>query len=239
MNNITNQITAAMNHPTSFNNEGGAGASAITNHSFVPNVIQTTTKGDRSFDIYSCLLSNRIIVLNGPVTTESANNVVAQMLYLEQQNKSQDIQLYISSPGGDVLAGLAVYDTMKTVACDVSTTVTSAASMGSFLAMAGTPGKRYVTKSSRTMVHRVSYGLAGAQGTLYQVKEARGDIEATFQEGEYINDYLTQCYVDNNTAGMTFDQMQKIMRHDKWLSAEQAIQLGLADHVVQSRKVVK
>src|SRR6056300_1568827 len=138
--------------------------------SLVPMVVESTSKGERAFDIYSRLLKERIIMLNGPVEDYMANLVVAQLLFLESENTGKDISLFINSPGGVVTAGLSIYDTMQFIKPDVKTYVMGqAASMGSFLAMAGTPGKRYVLPESRTMIHQPSGG-AGGQATDMEIQ---------------------------------------------------------------------
>jgi ATP-dependent Clp protease, protease subunit len=134
----------------------------------VPMVVEKTGTGERAYDIYSRLLKDRIVMLNGPVNDHSANLVVAQMLFLESESATKDITLYINSPGGLVTAGLGIYDTMQFIKCDVQTVVVGqACSMGSFLAMAGTAGKRIVLPESRTMIHRVSSGTPGTSGSVH------------------------------------------------------------------------
>ena len=134
----------------------------------VPMVVEQTGRGERSYDIYSRLLKDRIVMLNGEVNDQSSNLVVAQMLFLESQNSDEDINFYINSPGGGVTSGLAIYDTMQFINAPVSTIVMGqACSMGSFLAMAGEPGKRFVLPNSRTMIHRVSSGTRGTSGSVH------------------------------------------------------------------------
>jgi len=134
----------------------------------IPMVVEKQAGGERAYDIYSRLMKDRIIMLNGPVEDNMANVIVAQMLFLEAENPSKDIQLYINSPGGAVTAGLAIYDTMQYIKCDVRTIVMGqACSMGSFLAMSGTKGKRTVLPESRTMIHRVSSGTRGTSGSVH------------------------------------------------------------------------
>jgi len=134
----------------------------------IPMVVEKEANGERSWDIYSRLMKDRIIMLNGPVEDTMANVIMAQMLYLESENPDKDINLYINSPGGSVTAGLAIYDTMQYIKCDVRTIFAGqAASMGSFLAQAGTSGKRIVLPESRTMIHRVSSGTRGTAGSVH------------------------------------------------------------------------
>ena len=134
----------------------------------IPMVVETTSKGERAYDIYSRLLKDRIVMLNGPVEDQMANSIIAQLLFLESEDPDKDILLYINSPGGQVSAGLGIYDTMQFIKCDVSTVVIGqACSMGSFLAQAGAKGKRIVLPESRTMIHRVSSGTRGTSGTVH------------------------------------------------------------------------
>jgi len=135
--------------------------------SLIPMVVETTSKGERAYDIYSRLLKDRIVMLNGPVEDNMANSIIAQLLFLESEDPDKDILLYINSPGGQVSAGLGIYDTMQFIKCDVSTVVIGqACSMGSFLAQAGAKGKRIVLPESRTMIHRVSSGTRGTSGSV-------------------------------------------------------------------------
>ena len=165
-----------------------------------------------------------------------SNVVVAQLLFLESENPGKDISLFINSPGGLVTAGLAIYDTMQFVACDVATYVMGqAASMGSFLAQAGAPGKRFVLPESRTMIHRVSSGTPGTRGSVHVQELQFEDAKRTYEESQRINKRLTELYVKHNTAGKTYDEMFETMKFDTFLSAEQAVQWGLADKVLDKR----
>ncbi len=189
----------------------------------VPMVVEQTGRGERSYDIYSRLLKDRIVMLTGEVNDMTANLVVAQMLFLESQNSSEDINFYINSPGGGVTAGLGIYDTMQFIKSPVSTIVMGqACSMGSFLAMAGEPGKRFVLPNSRTMIHQPSGG-AGGQAT---------DMEIQVQEILKIKKNLTDIYVKHNSAGKTFDELAQAMERDNFMSANEAVEFGLADKVV-------
>jgi ATP-dependent Clp protease protease subunit len=204
--------------------------------SLIPMVVESTSKGERAYDIYSRLLKERIIMLNGPVEDHMSNVVVAQLLFLESENPGKDISLFINSPGGLVTAGLAIYDTMQFVACDVATYVMGqAASMGSFLAQAGAPGKRFVLPESRTMIHRVSSGTPGTRGSVHVQELQFEDAKRTYEESQRINKRLTELYVKHNTAGKTYDEMFETMKFDTFLSAEQAVQWGLADKVLDKR----
>jgi ATP-dependent Clp protease protease subunit len=202
----------------------------------VPIVIEQESRGERSYDIYSRLLKDRIIMLNGPVEDNMANLVVAQMLFLESQDSEKDINLYINSPGGLVTAGLAIYDTMQFIKPDVSTIVMGqAASMGSFLAQAGAPGKRYVLPETRTMIHRVSSGTPGTRGSVHVQELQFEDARRSFEESQRINQRLTELYVRHNTAGKTYEEMFETMKFDTFLSAEEAVSNGLADRVIARR----
>jgi len=202
----------------------------------VPIVLEHTAKGERSYDIYSRLLKDRIIMLDTEVSEHSASLIVAQMLFLESEDPDKDISLYINSPGGLVTAGLAIYDTMQFIKCDVQTIVIGqAASMGSFLANAGAPGKRFVLPESRTMIHRVSSGTPGTRGSVHVQELEFEDARRTFEESVRINKRLTELYVRHNTAGKTYDELFETMKFDTFLSAEQAVEYGLADRIVTKR----
>jgi len=192
----------------------------------VPIVIESEQKGERSYDIYSRLLKDRIIMLNGPVEDHMANLIVAQMLFLESQNPDKAINLYINSPGGVITAGMAIYDTMQFIKCPVSTMVMGqACSMGSFLAQAGAAGKRYVLPYSRTMIHQPSGGARGMQS----------DIEIQYKEITHMKKMLTDLYVKHNTAGKTYEDFERDMDRDNFMTAEEAVEYGLADKVIETR----
>jgi len=202
----------------------------------IPMVVEQESRGERSYDIYSRLMKDRIIMLNGPVEDNMANVIVAQMLFLESENPDKDINLYINSPGGAVTAGLAIYDTMQYIKCDVKTIVMGqAASMGSFLAQAGAPGKRIVLPESRTMIHRVSSGTRGTSGSVHVQNLEFEDMKRSLEESNRINERLTELYVKHNSAGKTFEELFETMKFDTFLSAEEAVQNGFADKVVTSR----
>lgn len=202
----------------------------------VPVVVEQTGRGERSYDIYSRLMKDRIVILNGEVHDTSANLVLAQLLYLESQNSSEDIHLYINSPGGSVTAGLAIYDTMQFISSPVSTIVIGqAASMGSFLAQAGEPGKRFVLPESRTMIHRVSSGTPGTRGSVHVQELQFEDTRRTFEESKRVNQRLTELYVKHNTKGKTFEEMSEVMKFDTFLSAQEAVDFGLADEIIEKR----
>ena len=202
----------------------------------VPIVVEQESKGERSYDIYSRLLKDRIIMLNSVVEDNMANLIVAQMLFLESQNSDKDINLYINSPGGQVTAGLAIYDTMQLIKCDVKTIVLGqACSMGSFLAQAGAPGKRFVLPESRTMIHRVSSGTPGTSGSVHVQELQFEDAKRHFEESQKINKRLTELYVKHNTANKTYEELFETMKFDTFLTAEEAVDNGFADKVMESR----
>jgi ATP-dependent Clp protease protease subunit len=158
------------------------------------------------------------------------------MLFIEADNPDKDINLYINSPGGSVTAGLAIYDTMQFIKPDVKTIVMGqAASMGSFLAQAGATGKRYVLPESRTMIHRVSSGTPGTRGSVHVQELEFEDARRHFEESKRLNQRLTELYVRHNTAGKTYDELFETMKFDTFLSAQEAVDAGLADRVVESR----
>ena len=204
--------------------------------SLIPMVVEQTAKGERAYDIYSRLLKDRIVMLDTEVSEHSASLIVAQMLFLESENPDKDISFYINSPGGLVTAGLAIYDTMQFIKPDVQTIVIGqAASMGSFLAQAGAPGKRFVLPESRTMIHRVSSGTPGTRGSVHVQELQFEDAKRTYEESQRINTRLTELYVKHNTVGKTYDEMYELMKFDTFLSAQQAVDLGLADKIVEKR----
>ena len=192
----------------------------------IPTVIEQSGRGERAYDIYSRLLKDRIIMLNGPVEDHSANLIVSQMLFLESEDSTADIHLYINSPGGVITAGMSIYDTMQFINPDVSTIVIGqACSMGSFLAQAGAPDKRFVLPHSRTMIHQPSGGARGQQS----------DIEIQYKEITYMKKMLTELYVKHNTARKTYEDFERDMDRDNFMTAQQAIDYGLADAIAEKR----
>ena len=190
-------------------------------------VIESTSKGDRAFDIYSRLLKERIIMLNGPIEDHMANLVVAQLLFLESENPDKDISLFINSPGGVVTAGMSIYDTMQFIKSDIKTYVMGqACSMGSLLAQAGASGKRFMLPNARHMIHQPSGG-AGGQAT---------DMEIQVTEILKMKKNLTNIYVKHNSKGKTYDQLAADMERDKFMSAEEALEYGLIDKIVEQRQ---
>jgi ATP-dependent Clp protease protease subunit len=199
-------------------------------------VVEQTAKGERSYDIYSRLLKDRIVMLDTDVNEHTASLIVAQLLFLESEDSNKDISFYINSPGGLVTAGLAIYDTMQFIRPEVQTIVIGqAASMGSFLAQAGAPGKRFVLPESRTMIHRVSSGTPGTRGSVHVQDLQFEDARRTFEESVRINKRLTELYVRHNTANKTYEELYELMKFDTFLSAQQAVELGLADKIVEKR----
>jgi len=193
----------------------------------VPMVIEKTGQGERAFDIYSRLLNERIIFLNGPVDDHSANLVIAQMLHLESIDSERDINFYINSPGGVITAGMGIYDVMQFIKPDVATFVIGqACSMGSFLAQAGTAGKRFMLPYARHMIHQPSGGARGMQS----------DIEIQYKEITYLKDMLTKLYVRHNSAGKTYEEFERDMDRDTFMSAQEALAYGLCDRIVENRQ---
>ena len=204
--------------------------------SLIPMVVEQTSKGERSYDIYSRLLRDRIVMLDTDVNEHTASLIVAQLLFLEAEDPEKDISFYINSPGGSVSAGLAIYDTMQFIRPDVHTIVIGqACSMGSFLAQAGAPGKRFVLPESRTMIHRVSSGTPGTRGSVHVQELEFEDARRSFEESKRVNQRLTELYVKHNTAGKTYDEFYELMKFDTFLSAQEAVNMGLADKIVEKR----
>ena len=192
----------------------------------VPMVIESSSKGERAYDIYSRLLKERIIMLNGPVEDQMANIIVAQLLFLESENPDKDISLFINSPGGVVTAGMSIYDTMQFIKPDVSTYVMGqACSMGSLLATAGAKGKRFMLPNARHMIHQPSGGARG-QAT---------DMQIQVEEIIKMKKTLTEIYVKHNSQGKTFAQMTADMERDKFMSADEALAYGLVDKIITER----
>ena len=188
----------------------------------LPYVIEKTSRGERSYDIYSRLLEDRIVFIQGTVHELMANAVVAQLLFLQKEAKNQDIQMFINSPGGDVNAGLAIFDTMKYVSCDISTVcIGQAASMGAVLLSAGTKGKRHALPSARVMIHQP---WGGAGGTA-------GDISIQTKEILRLKKYLNQILAD--ASGKKLNQVEKDTDKDYFLSAAEAKEYGLIDDVIE------
>ncbi len=190
----------------------------------VPMVIEQTSRGERSFDIYSRLLKERVIFIVGPIEDQMANLVVAQLLFLESENPDKDIHLYINSPGGSVTAGLSIYDTMQFIKPEVSTMcVGQAASMGAFLLSGGAQGKRLILPNARTMIHQPS---GGAQGQA-------SDIEIQAKEILFLRERLNRMLSEH--TGQPMDVIERDTERDRFMSAEQSVEYGLVDQVITSR----
>ena len=190
----------------------------------VPMVVEQTNRGERSFDIFSRLLNDRVIILSDEVNDTTASLVVAQLLYLEAQDPDKDIHLYINSPGGSVTAGLAIYDTMQYISCDVSTICMGmAASMGAFLMCAGAKGKRYALPNSEIMIHQPMGGMQG-QATDMKIHAAR-----ILRMREKLNQIMSE------RTGQPLDVIQRDTERDHFLSAQQALEYGLIDKVIDKR----
>ena len=193
--------------------------------SLIPMVVDRTDNGERSYDIYSRLLEDRVIFLSGEITDDVANTVVAQLIYLESKDPSKDISIYINSPGGSVTAGLAIYDTMNYVRCDVATIcVGLAASMGAFLLSSGAKGKRYSLANSEIMIHQVLGGASG-QAT---------DVEIQTRQLLRMKDKLNSILAKN--VGKDVAEVQKDTERDYFMSAEEAKDYGIVDEVFYTRK---
>ncbi len=193
---------------------------------FVPFVIEKTSQGERSYDIYSRLLKERIVFLNGEVNDAVSNSICAQLLFLEAEDPDADISFYINSPGGVVTSGMAMYDTMQYIKPDVSTIVMGqACSMGSLLAQAGTAGKRKMLPNARHMIHQPSGG-AGGQAT---------DMEIQVREILAMTKNLTGIYVKHNSRGKTYEELAKDLERDYFMSAQQALEYGLVDEIISTR----
>ena len=192
----------------------------------VPMVVESTSKGERAYDIYSRLLKERIIMLNGPVEDGMANSIVAQLLFLESENPDKDISLFINSPGGVVTAGMSIYDTMQFIKPDVATYVMGqACSMGSLLATAGAKDKRFMLPNARHMIHQPSGGARG-QAT---------DMQIQVEEILKMKKELTGIYQKHNSKGKTFEQLTADMERDKFMSAQEALDYGLIDKIIEKR----
>ncbi len=194
--------------------------------SFIPYVVEQTSRGERSYDIFSRLLNDRIIMLCDQVTDTTASLVVAQLLYLESQDVEKDISLYINSPGGSITAGMAIYDTMRYIKCDVSTIcIGMAASMGAFLLSAGTPGKRFALPNSEIMIHQplISGGLSG------QCTDIKIHSDHLLRTRQKMNQLLAEH------TGQTLEVIERDTERDNYMTAEQAQAYGLVDKVITKR----
>ena len=201
---------------------------AILSSSLVPMVVEQSPKGERQFDIYSRLLKERIIFLTGEVNDEVSSLVCAQLLFLEAENPKKDISLYINSPGGVVTSGLAMYDTMQYISCDVATIcVGQACSMGSFLLAGGTKGKRYSLPNSQIMIHQPSGGAKGQAA----------DIEIQAKLILDLRKRLNKIYADN--TGQKLAVIENAMDRDNFMTPKEALDFGLIDHIITNRNEIK
>lgn len=192
----------------------------------IPMVVESTSRGERSYDLFSRLMKERVVFFRGQVSEDMADILVGQLLYLEAENPDKPINMYVHSPGGYITAGMAVYDTMQFIKAPVHTIVMGqAASMGSFIANAGEPGHRYILQSARTMVHQPSAGFSG-QAT---------DIEIHAEEILKTKKKLNELYVKHNSAGKTYDEIVAMLERDRFLSAEETVEHGFADKVITTR----
>ena len=193
---------------------------------FIPYVVEKVAGGERSYDIYSRLLKERIVFLNGQVDDQVSNAICAQLLFLEAESSTDEINFYINSPGGVVTAGMAIYDTMQYIKPDVSTIVMGqACSMGSLLAQSGAPGKRFMLPKARHMIHQPSGGASGQQS----------DIEIAAQEIRRMRTELTEIYVEHNSKGKSFDEINKDIERDNFMTASDSLEYGLIDEIVTKR----
>lgn len=204
-------------------------------NALVPMVLENTGQGERAMDLFSKMLAERVIFLNGPVEDNMANLIVAQLLYLESVDPKKDISLYINSPGGSVTAGLSIRDTMNFISCDVSTVcVGQAASMGALLLGSGAVGKRVILPDARVMIHQVS---SGTRGTVM-------DQEIQLAESVKLNNRLHQILTEDCNKGLptekhrTFDQMKALCSRDYFMSAAESVEFGIVDRVVASRSQI-
>ena len=195
--------------------------------SIIPYVVEQTSRGERSYDIFSRLLSDRIIFLGEEVTDASASTIIAQMLFLEAQDPDKDIQLYINSPGGSVTAGFALYDTMQYIKCDVSTIcIGLAASFGAFLLAGGAKGKRIALPNAEVMIHQPLIGGDGVRGPVTDIQIVSVQMQKTKQR-------LTHILAEN--TGRTFDEVAAATERDNFMSAEEALAFGLIDKIIDKR----
>jgi ATP-dependent Clp protease protease subunit len=195
-------------------------------NTLIPMVVEQTSRGERSYDLYSRLMKERVVFFTGPVDAAMTDVMVAQLLFLESENPTAPVNMYIKSPGGSVYDGMAVYDVMQYIKCPVYTHVMGwAASMGSFISQAGEPGHRYLLPGATTMIHQPS---SGSKGKI-------SDMEIDYHESMRLKKDLTQKYVLHNSKGTTYETFEKLMDRDKWLTAQEALDLGLADQIITKR----
>jgi len=201
----------------------------MTSNFLIPTVVETTSRGERAYDLFSRLMKERILFFRGVVTPEMADIIIGQLLFLESEDADKPINMYVHSPGGAVTAGLAVYDTMQFIQCPVHTMVMGqAASMGSFIANAGEPGHRYILENAETMVHQPS---AGYQGQVTDIKIHADHVIR-------LKERLNTLYERHNSAGLTKERIEQLLERDRFLTAEETVELGFADHVAMTRDEV-
>jgi len=189
----------------------------------VPIVLENSGRTERSFDIYSRLLRDRIVMVNGPIEDNMANLIVAQMLFLESEDREKDITLYVNSGGGGCYAGLAIIDCMNTISPDVRTIAYGqTCSMGSLIAQCGAPNKRFALPNLRVMCHQPSGSAQGMQS----------DIEISYREITFLKKRLTEIYVEHNSKGKTYEDFEQIMDRDTFMSAQEAMDFGLVDSII-------
>lgn len=197
-------------------------------NTLIPVVVEQSARGERSYDLYSRLMKERAVFFTGEIEPNMCNIMVAQLLFLEAENPTSPIHMYINSPGGDVYQGMSVYDVMQYIKCPVATYVMGyACSMGSFIAQAGTPGMRYALPNSTIMIHQPSTATG-------MVKIS--DLEIDYKEGQRIKEMMTRLYVKHNSKGVTYERFAELLDRDKWLTANDALELGLIDEIVEKRK---
>lgn len=199
---------------------------SVTSMVLIPTVIEKSHKWERAYDIYSRLLEDRIIFVGGGVETHMVNTIIAQMLYLEKQDPDKDIIMYINSPGGEVYSGMAIFDTMQHVKCDIQTICTGlAASMGSMLLVGWTKGKRFILPNSRVMIHQP---LSWAQGQIT-------DMQIAVEEGMRLKKTLTEIMAER--TGQDYKKVADDMERDRWLSPQEALDYGIVDKILVSNKI--
>lgn len=193
---------------------------------FIPMVVEQDARGERSWDLASRMMKERIVFLNGAVDDHMAHVATMQILYLESQDDKAPIHIYINSPGGSVLAGLSIEDSLRAVSCPISTTATGMAmSMGAYLLSCGDKGMRYATEGCRIMLHQVSSGMS---------RSTTADMKISMRETEYLDDYLAERLARN--CGKALDQYRKDIDRDFFMSAQEGVEYGIIDHVVKSKK---
>lgn len=192
----------------------------------IPTVVESTSKGERSFDLLSRMMRDRVVFFSGTVDEDMCNIMCAQLLFLEAENPTEPIHMYINSGGGSVYDGLAVYDLMQYISCPVYTYgMGKICSMGSFIAQAGEANHRYILPNNITMIHQPASGTRG------KISDMLIDLEESLR----IKKQMTELYVKHNSKGTSFEEFTRLMDRDKWLTAQEAVDLGLADHIITKR----